>query len=429
MVVSSWKREDILRMMGEYLSERVFQVFEICGKVGDKRDTNTFVVGGSVRDILLSKPSLDIDIVVEGDGLEYSRALKDEIKGELKTYGTFGTATIKSKDGVRIDIASARREEYESPAVLPKVSVGNLKDDMYRRDFTINSMAIALNRKSFGELIDLFSGARDLSRGVVRVLHDKSFEDDPTRIIRAVRFETRLGFRMDEKTEKLLKNALTSRMLERLTPERKRYEVELAFSEERPDLIAERMRKLNIFGHLARGLRGPDKKHVERIQNSIGKFRKSLKPKTWTVYTIAIADALPFGQAVAFAKSLSLPRKQIQKIIQVKMAKPEVTRLDSNEDIAPSSVYRILKGLSPEGLVYMYSLAKKEIAKKRIEGHIKNYRTKRILITGDDIKRLGISEGPIFSTILEKVLDARIDGVVGSYEDEMELAKKIVEVS
>jgi len=429
MVVSSLKREDILTMIRQNLSERVFQILEICGKVGDKRDTNTFVIGGSVRDILLSKPSLDIDIVVEGDGLTYSKAIRDEIKGELKTYGAFGTATINSKDGVRIDIASARREEYGSPAMLPEVSVGNLKDDMFRRDFTINSMAISLNRKSFGELIDLFSGAKDLSRGTIRVLHDKSFEDDPTRIIRAVRFEARLGFKMDEKTEKLLKNALTSRMLERLTPERKRYEVELAFSEKRTDLVAERMRKLGIFGHLARGLRGPDKRQIERIQSSIEKFSKTLKPRAWIVYTVAVADTLPFAQAVGFAKSISLPRKQIQKIIQVKMVKPEMTRLESSHDTAPSSVYRILKGLSPEGLVYMYSLARKETAKERIEEHINNYRTQKILITGEDIKRLGITEGPIFTTILEKVLDARIDGTVGSYEDEMELARKIVETS
>jgi len=429
MTSFSTKREDIASMMRESLDGRVFRVLELCGSVGDGKDTNTYVVGGFVRDLLIRRPNLDIDIVVEGDGLDYSHALSQKIKGGLRTYGEFGTATISSEDDIRIDVATARREVYETSAALPRVSVGNLKDDMFRRDFTINSMAISLNEKSFGELIDFFSGTKDLSRGVIRVLHDSSFKDDPTRIMRAIRFETRFGFSIDEKTERLLKDTLSSKMLELLTPERKRYELELLFSEERADLIADRMRDLGIFRHLARGLKCPDRKTVKGIQSSIAQFRRRLRPKVWVVYTVGIADSLPFAEAVAFGKSLALTKKQIQKIIQIKMVKPAVRRLGGEDDIKPSFVYRILKDLSPEALIYLHASMKSEIARKRLKEYVERYRAKKTIITGKDIKTLGIREGPIYTKILEEVLNARIDGKVETYEDEIELAKKIVEVS
>ncbi len=423
------KREDIRSLMCETLDARVFKVLEVCGHVGDKKDTHTYLVGGLVRDILLRRPGIDVDVVVEGDGVEYSRALADRLEGELKTYDTFGTATVSSKDGIRVDVASARREVYEEPAALPKVAVGNLKDDMFRRDFTINSMAISVNGSDFGQLVDFFSGENDLAKGLIRVLHDRSFEDDPTRILRAVRFETRFGFKMDSKTEQLLEDTVSRKMLERLSPERKRYEMELLLGEEKPDVSLERMRQFKIFKHLAPGLKAPDMRHVRSISSSIDQVGKRLKAKPWLVYLISIADALPFSEAVNFGKSLSLRKSEIEKIIRMKMVKPEVTVLESGDDVRPSRIYRILKGLSPEALVYFYAIQKKEVGRKRMKEFIGKYRTKRTHITGEDIKRLGITEGPIYKKILDEVLNAKIDGQVESFEDEMDLARKIVEVS
>jgi len=423
------KSGEIVSLMKDLLEPKVIHHLESCGYVGDKRDTNTYVVGGFVRDLLLKRPSLDIDVVVEGDGLAYSKALSAELGGELRTYDEFGTATVVSSEGLRIDVATARRETYREPALLPKVSVGNLKDDMFRRDFTVNSMAVSLNRKTLGDLVDFFSGERDVSRGVIRVLHDRSFEDDPTRILRAVRFETRFGFRIDARTERLIAEALSAGMLERLTPERRRYELELLLSEKGVQLSIERMRDLKVLGHLAHGLKCPGRKHMERIKSGIEEFGRRLRVKSWFVYLISMIDTLPISQAVEFGKSISLKKKELKRVVRVKMAKPEVKILESEEALKPSEVFRILEHLFPEGLVYFYSLQKKEIARERFARYIRKDRGTRPQMTGEDLKRLGITEGPIYKSILDKVLDARVNEEVTTLDEELRLAEKILEVS
>lgn len=415
--------------MRELLTGDVVRVLEVCGETGDAKDTNTYVVGGFVRDLLLRAPSLDIDVVVEGDGLEYADTLASRLGGDLKKYDAFGTATVNSHNGIRVDVASARREKYDAPAELPRVSVGNLRDDMFRRDFTINSMAISLNSKTHGDLVDFFSGERDISRKVIRVLHDGSFEDDPTRIMRAIRFETRFAFRIESKTEGLLNQALSSRMLERLTPERKRYELELLLSEEKPELGLERLRQLKVFRHLAPGLKSPEKRLIKEIGKAAEKLGRRLKPKIWLVYLISIADTLPFAEAVAFGKSISLKRGQIKKIIQMKMAKPEVRKLKTDKPMKASSVFRILDGLSPEVLVYLYSLERSESSREKFERYVMNHRGVRLQMTGKHLKKMGIAEGPVFKKVLDSVLDAKIDGEVNTLGEEMELASKIVEAS
>jgi tRNA nucleotidyltransferase (CCA-adding enzyme) len=421
--------KDFADLMRSTLNPEVIRHLEICGRIGDERDTNTYAVGGFVRDLLLKRPGVDIDVVVEGDGVAYSKALVSELGGDLQTYDDFGTATIVSDGGLRLDIASARRETYEQPGELPKVSVGNLKDDMFRRDFTVNSMALSLNSRSLGHLVDFFSGERDISRGMIRVLHDKSFEDDPTRILRAIRFETRFGFNIEPKTERLIQEALSSGMLGRLTPERKRYELELMLSEEKAAVSIERMRKLKVLRHLAPGLKSPTKKEMERIGAGIEEFGKRLRLKRWFVYIISLIDTLPISQAVEFGKSIALKKKELRKVIQVKMSKQGVRGLETEEPITPSSVFRVLEPLSPEGLVYYYSLQKKQTARERFARYLRKDRGTRLLMTGDDLKRLRVTEGPIYKEVLQRVLDARIDGEVLSLDDEIRLARKIVEAS
>ncbi|GAI24807.1 unnamed protein product, partial [marine sediment metagenome] len=159
-----------------------------------------YVVGGFVRDLLLGIENLDIDIVVEGKGIILAQKLGKELKGEVKKFPEFGTAAVMLPDGFKIDVATARSEFYEYPAALPRVEFASLKQDLYRRDFTINSMAVRLNKKGLGDLIDFYGGERDLKKKVVRVLYNLSFVEDPTRIFRAIRFEQRYGFQIDSQT-------------------------------------------------------------------------------------------------------------------------------------------------------------------------------------------------------------------------------------
>ena len=208
-------------------------IIEIVGKIADELKIKAYIVGGSVRDKLLGMSNYDLDFVVEGDGIKFAEVLNKKLKGRLITYKAFGTATIELK-GKRIDVVTARKESYKYPAAYPIVKPGAIKDDLFRRDFTINSMALAIDKKGLGRLVDFYGGQKDLTKGVIRVLHDKSFMDDPTRIFRAVRFSVRFGFKIEPHTKKLMKEAVLDGFLGEVNAGRIRKEIELFLKEKNP---------------------------------------------------------------------------------------------------------------------------------------------------------------------------------------------------
>ena len=193
---------------------KIIGLLVLIGDMAQERHYAAFVVGGFVRDLIMGVRNYDIDIVIEGKAIEFSKAFADKVKGSLVIHRKFGTATVVMPWGIlkgerfKLDLATARKEKYERPAALPDVEFSSLRNDLYRRDFTINAMAVALNRSNFGQLIDFFDGQRHLREGVISVLHKGSFIDDPTRIFRAVRFEQRYGFKIDKHTERLIKTAI-----------------------------------------------------------------------------------------------------------------------------------------------------------------------------------------------------------------------------
>ena len=220
-------------------------IINIVGKIADDLKVKAYIVGGPVRDKLLGMPNSDLDFVVEGDGIKFAGALNKKLKGKLTVYRAFGTATIKIK-GKRIDIVTARKEIYACPAAYPAIKPVTIKDDLFRRDFTINAMAIAVNRKDFGKLVDFYNGRKDLKKGIIRVMHDKSFMDDPTRIFRAVRFAARFNFKIEPHTKKLIKEAVLDRLLAEVNTGRIRKEIELMLKEKN-------LKKcLDVFGKLLR---------------------------------------------------------------------------------------------------------------------------------------------------------------------------------
>src|SRR5262249_16988121 len=214
-------RSDLLRTLGELSDERgeraetvgeelaalgrLQPVFEAVSASSDGFD-GVYLVGGTVRDILLGEPSFDVDIAVEGDAIALARLIADELGGRISTHDKFGTAVVKYGDGGRVDVVTARTEFYDAPAALPTVEHATIREDLFRRDFPINAMAVSLKGADFGRLVDPFDGRRDLESGTVRVLHNLSFIDDPTRIFRAIRYEQRHGFTMDEHTVALARS-------------------------------------------------------------------------------------------------------------------------------------------------------------------------------------------------------------------------------
>ena len=176
----------------------------------DEPYEGVYLVGGTVRDILLGERNFDVDVVVEGDAIELARAVAGELDGRVRAHKKFGTAVVLYGDDERLDLVTARSETYHAPAALPTVSPGTIEEDLHRRDFTINAMAVSLKGENLGELVDPFEGRADLGAERIRVLHDRSFIDDPTRILRAIRYEDRYGFRMDEHTVELARDCIAT---------------------------------------------------------------------------------------------------------------------------------------------------------------------------------------------------------------------------
>lgn len=213
--------------------KEILGIIKLIGGSADKKALPVYIVGGPVRDILLNVKNYDMDFVIEGDAINFARVLSDKIKCDLKTHEAFGTATVSFR-GIRVDIATARKETYEKPAAYPDIEPASLEEDLFRRDFTINAMAISINEKDFGKLVDFYNGYNDLKCKLIRIMHDKSFIDDPTRIFRAVRFSARFGFKIEPHSKKLIKEAILQGRLGEVNRGRIRKEIELLLKEKKP---------------------------------------------------------------------------------------------------------------------------------------------------------------------------------------------------
>jgi tRNA nucleotidyltransferase (CCA-adding enzyme) len=238
------------------IPDNISGILKTIGRIGDSRGLRVFAAGGFVRDILLGADNLDIDIVVEGDGLRFAEELAAKFHSPLKAHKYFGTAAIeiinkditgvsdKPRDAIKLDIATARREYYKSPAAYPRIKFDNMQEDLKRRDFTINAMAFHLNTARYAEILDPSNGVNDLKKGVIRVLHDNSFIDDPTRIFRAARFEQRYNFKIDKHTEKLIRHAVKAGMILKLNKQRIEKERALISKEAKASRILTRLAEL-----------------------------------------------------------------------------------------------------------------------------------------------------------------------------------------
>jgi tRNA nucleotidyltransferase (CCA-adding enzyme) len=204
------------------------------GEVADEFGYGAYVVGGFVRDLFLYRLNEDVDIVIEGDGIAFAKKYAKLEGTRIHTYEKFGTAVIIFPDGYKIDVASARLEYYKFPAALPIVEMSSIKLDLYRRDFTINTLAIQLNSEKFGTLIDFFSARKDVKEKIIRVLHNLSFVEDPTRVFRAIRFEQRFGFTIGKLTNGLIENAVNMNFFQGLSGRRVLGELKQILEEDNP---------------------------------------------------------------------------------------------------------------------------------------------------------------------------------------------------
>ena len=403
------------------------------GNLADEGGVSLYLVGGVVRDLLLKRETWDLDLTVEGDGIAFARLVADRYRAGLAVFERFATARLAFPDGLKIDIATTRRESYAQPALLPTVQPASIEEDLSRRDFTINAMAIQLNRATFGQLFDPYGGQRDLRTRAIRVLHADSFQDDPTRIFRAIRFEQRFGFHLDPATARLLAQSASTNLIQQLSGPRLRNEILLLLPERDPVRAIARLAQLKLLRFLHRSLCYT--KSVKRTVTAVPKafawwgrrFPDSVIDKP-IVYLMALSSESSPAVVAAMIRRLAFSREQAKKVnIGRRRVDRVLKRLTDPGAVRHSQVFRLLADFSDEALVLL--LAKQPSAqsgvrlKRYLEAYMKNKAVKTAL-TGRDLQAMGLEPGPQYTTILGKLLDARIDGVATTEAEERVFVRK-----
>ena len=416
--------------MREYLKRLPSQVQELIGLAGDiAEDMNAraYFVGGFVRDLILGANNLDLDIVIEGDGIAFAEKLSKSFGSKLICHRRFKTATVMIGPDLKVDVATARKEFYPSPAHLPVVSTGSLKDDYFRRDFTINAMAISITGGNFGKLIDFFGGEADLRNKRICFLHDLSFIDDPTRILRAIRFEQRFNFKIEPKTLKYLKQAVKMKILNKVEPQRVRDELILLLKEERPIKQIRRMQGLTGFDFIIPAL-SVSKKTYQLI-SSIEKVCSSHRIiDLWVVYFMGLIDTLDLKQAKKVCDKFAFGKQNTKKIIASKRINRKFITSLGKKGIKPSRIFSLLSPLSYEVILLLKAKYNRGVIRRNIDDFLKTYSHMHLGVTGHDLQELGIRPGPNYQKILKKVFQARLDGMVKDRDDQLKLIRKIVKL-
>ncbi len=361
------------------------------------RGLRAFLVGGTVRDLLLGRPSLDVDIVIEGDAVSLAREVASATGAKLAKTTVFGTATLRS-GAFSLDVATARAETYARPGALPKVSPSTIDADLLRRDFTINSMALQLNGAAPGKLLDPTGGEADLRAGLVRVLHDKSFQDDATRILRAVRYESRFAFRLEERTLDLLRRDLSH--IEAISGTRIRQELQRTFAEAEPERPVSRLEELGVLRaiHPSLAFTAEQAAALHRLPDS------SPPLAAWPL----LCWTAPAEQLPDLIRRLALTSAQaaaVRAIPAIRQAMPQLAAATR-----PSEVAHLLSPL-PLATVYAFAaMSASEPAAEQTQRYVTRWRTVRPILRGDDLLKLGVPRGPEIAEVLRELQAARLDG-------------------
>ena len=371
-----------------------------------------YLVGGAVRDVMLGGSSPDLDLAVEGDPRPVARALADRLGGRLVEHERFGTATVTTDD-LAVDLAQTRTETYPTPGALPVVKPAALTDDLRRRDFTVNAMAVALTGDELGHLHDPFDGRRDLERRLVRILHEGSFLDDPTRLLRAVRYETRLGFRMDPETERLAREAVRIGVLRTVSGQRIRDELLDLLAQTEPSSAIERLRDLGIDKGLDPAL-DPDVTLAASAALGAREVGADRVLAVLAAMVLRSPDAL-----VPWLEQLGMTREQRERVATAARDAPALAEGLKGVELSPSAIHALLHDEPPEALALALALG---APPEPILDWSHRLRFVRLDITGDDLIAEGVEPGPALGRALSETLRAKLDGELDGREDELRYA-------
>ena len=415
------------------LPAHLYALLKRAGSLAQAMGYEAYVVGGFVRDLLLNRPNLDLDLVVEGDGILFAEALAREMNGRVKSHHKFKTAVVILEDGTRVDVATARLEYYEYPAALPTVELSSIKMDLYRRDFTVNALAVHLSPGSFGKLVDFFGAQRDIKDRVIRVLHSLSFVEDPTRILRAIRFEQRFSFKIGAQTERLMKIAITNQFVHRLSGTRVFHEIRHILEDDNPLAC---IRRMDEFGLLAaiHPLLALDRRKEEVLVEAdrIITWHRLLyvkpQPEIWRIYFLALCAGMVDEEVQSVTKRLGFSKYHEQCFLDLRRAIRDTAQSIFGWEYRKglySELYFLLKDLPLEGVLYLMARHPKETVQRSISLFLTTLRNQRIDIRGSDLSAMGVVPGPRYGEILRAVTAAMLDGRATCRADQLALAKTL----
>jgi tRNA nucleotidyltransferase (CCA-adding enzyme) len=402
--------ENLSSRLEKYLPLPVLALIKIAGREASELGQELYIVGGVVRDLFLGRANFDFDLVVEGEAIKLARKMAKDSQAKLTVHSRFGTAKL-NYPGFSLDLATARSETYSNPGALPTVKPGSLKDDLIRRDFSINAMALHLNPQRFGELIDLYHGKDDLQRVLIRILHPKSFIDDATRILRAIRYEQRLGFKLEAETEKLLRHDVA--MLDTISGDRTRHELELILKEDEPERAIRRAEELGVLSQLHPSLKGN-----VRLSKMFAKARQIGKLTSLsTIYLCLLIYNLTEKANEQFISRLNFSKSPSQPMRQTLQLKAQLHNL-TNPKLKPSDIYQLLHGYSAPAIQANALAAESPIASQHLHLYLTKLRSVKPILNGEDLKKMGIPAGPKIGEVLSALHKAKLNGEVGTRKDE-----------
>ncbi|MBN2419100.1 MAG: CBS domain-containing protein [Deltaproteobacteria bacterium] len=423
------KNKNLAPVLKEKLPDGIISIFREFGVCADRLGFNAYLVGGLVRDILLKRDNFDVDIVVEGDGIVFACEFAKDHDVRVRSHKKFGTAVLIFPDGFKVDVATARMEYYETPAAPPTVETSSLKMDLYRRDFSINTLAVKLNSGNYGDLIDYFGGQKDIKEKVIRVLHNLSFVEDPTRVFRAVRFEQRFGFRIGRLTLSLIQNAVNINCFKDLSGRRLFIEIKLLLMENDPLKAIQRLHQLELINFISPHIvyNGNLLKLMGNINDVVSWFDLLFLDEPcskWKIYWFGLTSDLSPDQYAGLSERLMMNDLECQRMSahrndSIKLL-DSLYRVESDDNY---SIYTLLSQYDTEFLLFVMAKANNEKIKKVISNYFTRLKRISISLKGRDLKNMGFEPGPLYKKIFESLLEARLKNTVNSKKEELEFVK------
>jgi tRNA nucleotidyltransferase (CCA-adding enzyme) len=410
---------NLARQIEEYLPRHILKLIKDISAQAANRGQRVYLVGGVVRDLLLRGPSprsgprFDIDLVVEGDAVKLAQQVAETGRAKLLAHHRFGTAKLRHEN-FTLDLATARKETYAKPGALPTVTPGTLKDDLIRRDFSINAMAISLSANDYGDLVDPYHAKGDLEHGLIRILHPRSFSDDATRILRGVRYEQRFGFEFEAQSARLLKQDVP--MLDTISGDRIRHELELILKEEQPELVIKRLGELGVLARISPSLKGDG-----WIAEKFDKARRLKKPSQLSsLYFCLLTYSLNEKGIERSLARLNIPAKLSRAMRDTLRLKTRLPLLDKPA-LKPSDIYYLLREYEPLAIQANAIASEASTTQRHLQLFLTKLRYVRTALNGEELKRLGIPAGPEMGKVLQRLQKARLDGEVRTKADEKKL--------